>query len=158
MIDITSDSYWNFDWPFVFDNPIFYVNHGVYLPNVGQYNTYFDANGRTSILSYKGSFLEGTRLTITTNAPGVIIYYSSTEYENSGWWGSNDGYDATPIEAIDGYASIIIDRPIYGIGLLCIIDVDGYLVDDLVISNIGYDEKTVDLLWKSFIKTTEITT
>lgn len=145
MINITSDSYWYVGWPFVFDSTIFYVHHGVYFPNGGRYNTYFGANSRTGILNYTGPSLEGTRLTIATNAPGIIIYYSSITDENSGWWGSNEGYDVDFIEAIDGYASIIINRPFYGIGALCVIDNDGYLVDDLVINLISYDEKIVDI-------------
>lgn len=159
MIDISSDAYW-YSEVFVYnpENKSRIIDNG-WFPNFGQYNSYFGSGSVTPILNYIGESLIGKTLFIHNENIGIIVYYGSNQNENSVWWGSNDGYDAEPVQTIDGVASIFIAKDIYGIGVL-IQDGDGYVGSafgqtNVVISSIQLSDSSK---WTNFRNAVEVTT
>lgn len=118
-----------------------------WFPSYGKYNVYFGAESRSDPISYIGESLVDKTLSVYTLHPGIVVYYTYTFYENSGWWGDNEGYDAQVIETIDGVAHLTLTRDIYALSVLCN-EYDFIRVTDITIAD--------NTVWKDFINTVEV--
>ncbi len=153
MIDITSDSYWDLSWPWAYssEESLWTLENGWFM-NDGRYSPPFGATHISQRLVYIGESLIGKSMLVYNNHIGIVVNYSSYLEENSGYWGSNEYYDADYVQTIGGVAAINLTKDVYGIGVL-VTDDDGY-VDLVQISEISLGESSV---WTNFRNTVEVT-